>query len=215
MTLKRRILVFVDGYNLYHGICDEVKKSKGRDNFLKWVDIGKLAVILVGEPSYEMLGTLYFSAYADHRPTAKGRHRVYVAALKMQGAVVIMGKFKKRKRRCKICGKSFIGHEEKETDVNIAIHMMEACYDRSCNEIFLISGDTDMVGPIKLIKKRFPEITIRILAPPNRGNSELRQIADDFKQITRQHVADSLLPKAVTAGGKTITRPPEYDPPKR
>jgi hypothetical protein len=63
----------------------------------------------------------YFSAYAVWQPRKVGRHIAYVKALRAVGVTVVLGQFKQKDRRCPACNHTWVGHEEKETDVNIAI----------------------------------------------------------------------------------------------
>jgi hypothetical protein len=39
MKNKRRVLVLVDGYNLYHGLCDMQGDIPGDRNHAKWLDL--------------------------------------------------------------------------------------------------------------------------------------------------------------------------------
>ena len=129
MVKKCRVIIMVDGYNLYHGI-EKIKTSSGDTRHdLKWVSLPKLMHQFIDPAHHEIVEIKYFSAYADWKIDAKNRHRAYVAALKNDGVTVIMGQFKKRVRWCRNCNSRFDGYEEKKTDVNIATEMMAAGYE--------------------------------------------------------------------------------------
>jgi uncharacterized LabA/DUF88 family protein len=40
-------------------------------------------------------------------------------------------------------------HEEKETDVNIAVEMFDAAHRDVFDDIYIVSADTDLAGAIK------------------------------------------------------------------
>jgi uncharacterized LabA/DUF88 family protein len=46
--------------------------------------------------------------------------------------------------------------EEKRTDVNIAVSMLDDAYQDACDQFVLISGDSDLVPGVSTIRTRFP-----------------------------------------------------------
>lgn len=208
MTTKKQVLVLIDGYNLYHGIDDL------EQDHLKWVNIEKLTNVYIDENVHTVIGIKYFTSYATWRQEEYKRHRKYVRALSTTKVEIILGRFKKKNIKCKICEKEFSKHEEKETDVNIAVHMIDAAHSDEVDYIILISGDTDLSPAIKFIKGNYPEKIIKIIAPPRRANSEMRRIGDRFIEIKTFHLADNLFPAEIqTDDGKIIIRPDKYAPP--
>jgi hypothetical protein len=67
---------------------------------------------------------LYFSAYPDWLPQSKKRHIQYVKAISAFGVKPVLGKFKSKDKRCPTCECKWNGHEEKETDVNTVLAML-------------------------------------------------------------------------------------------
>ena len=61
---KKRVVGFVDGFNMYHAI-DELGLPH-----LKWLNLWELCKIFVPESHFELRDVLYFSAYATWRPDA-------------------------------------------------------------------------------------------------------------------------------------------------
>ena len=129
-----RVIAFVDGFNLYHAI-DDLKQ-----NHLKWVNLWVLCANFAPQPLLQLTKVHYFSAYATWKPSSYKRHREYVKALVAAGVVPVMGKFKEKTRTCPDCHQTRIYHEEKETDVNIALALLTGAlkdeYDRA-----LLIGD--------------------------------------------------------------------------
>lgn len=161
----------------------------------------------------------YFSAYATWRSSAFARHRAYVRALKANNVTPIMGKFKEKIRSCHKCGNRWLDHEEKETDVNIALHLLHDAFQDKFDRALLISGDSDLAPAVRTVLSGHPKKTIRVLAPPGRSYSwDLVHATGGIKnakKIMEVHLVQSLLPEVLyLREGTEIIRPAEYDPHK-
>lgn len=199
-----RVAVYVDGFNLYHAIDD-----LGEDH-LKWVNLQALSeAIKKDDQTIEMVK--YFSAYATWKVGEYRRHQAYVGALEAYGVLPIMGRFKEKQMLCRACGNRYTAHEEKETDVNIGVHLVaDAICDRF-DTAFVISADTDLTAAVKKARAEAPGKKISIVAPPGRF-SRNREFKPLFA-ITKGKIRVSLLPETVTtATGRVINRPPQYKP---
>jgi len=211
--LPIRVAAFIDGFNLYHAICDL------RANHLKWLDLRKLCKVFAPSPSFDLIQVNYFSAYATWKPDPYRRHREYIKALEADYVNVVLGKFKEKSKRCFSCGATWMDHEEKETDVNIALSLLDGAYRDSYDRAVIISADSDLAPAVRLVKTLFPRKSIRILTPVGRYHSlDLMNAAGgkgNATFITRMHVERSLLPEKVYTSDGTIVaiRPIEYLPP--
>jgi len=101
-------------------------------------------------------------------------HQNYLKALESENIKVVLGKFKKVTKRCLIgcngnTSNTFETFEEKETDVNIAIHLLEHGLTNKFDKAIIISGDSDLIPPIKRIRELFPKKIIGCVIPKN-GN---------------------------------------------
>lgn len=214
MQKKRRVLVLIDGYNMYHGISDVCFRAAQNANHLKWVDLRRLMLGFTSKPHHILVDVIYFTAYAYWQPDALARHNVYVRALVNSGVKVVLGRFKKKSKKCKQCSTRTFSYEEKETDVNIAVEMIDAAHKNLFDDLYIVSGDTDLVSTIQRIKTDFPEKRIKVFAPPLRGNYEMRRVGHRFREIEPRHLADALFPARIeTKSGSDIIRPPDYAPP--
>jgi len=205
-----RIACFVDGFNLYHAL------ARLRRPHLKWLDLAALMQKYIRPRSQRMERIYHFSAFADWLPAARRRHHAYVAALEARGVTVVMGKFKSKDRWCPRCARSWRGHEEKETDVNLAIGMLDGAYRDEFEHALLVSRDSDLVPAIRLMRVRFPEKGLTLVAPPLAGHSvEMIEHVTAKTKMTLRQLEQSLLPAEIrNAEGKVIaTRPAEYAPP--
>jgi uncharacterized LabA/DUF88 family protein len=210
-----RVHCYIDGFNLYHAIDDMQRASRGKLNYLKWLDLGKLMAVFTDPKVHKIDAIKYFSAYATWKPKQHERHQIYVKALQSTGIQPIMGQFKEKDIYCPECTLTHKGHEEKESDVNIAVHLISDAYEDRFDHAFIVSRDSDLVGPIKYIRDRFPKKRVKIIAPPLRRHSkELWALANSQASIAKEHLERCQFPETVldSNGAKVCTRPDSYAP---
>jgi hypothetical protein len=199
-----RIIAYVDGFNLYHAI-DDLNRPR-----LKWLDLQAL-IMSIARSGEVVLEVNYFSAFATWRPDAHKRHIEYVKALEHSGVSCIMGHFKSKQRTCRSCGAVWTQHEEKETDVHIAVRIVvDACEDRYDRAI-IITADSDLLPALNVVKSRFPSKQLFVAAPPRRF-SHARGLRPAI-EITSGRLAKCLLPRTAIdpATGRTqFMRPVSY-----
>jgi hypothetical protein len=191
--------------HLYHAI-DELGKPH-----LKWLDLHALASSLCGT-NESLQGVFYFTAHATWLPKSVGRHIEYIAALRHVGVRCVVGHFKEKKRQCNACKAQWIGHEEKETDVAMAVQIVADAFRNEFDRALVISADSDLGPSIKMVKKHFPEKAVNVIAPPGRFGH-----ARDLKpilQLTSGKLAKCLLPEHAdrTDGSRIFQRPSAYAP---
>ena len=208
-----RVTAFVDGFNLYHAV-----DSLGLHH-LKWVNLCGLCEQFAPRPRFDLTQVLYFSAFATWRPDAYKRHREYLTASRAAGVTPVMGRFKQREKFCFKCGHSWLHHEEKETDVNIALHLVRGAFVDTYDCALLVSGDSDLVPAVRMVLRDFPKKEVRVIAPIGRGYSmDLYNAAGGRKHCRKMksiHMERSLFPHEVPdADGKIVAiRPGKYEPP--
>ncbi|HEX6860932.1 MAG TPA: NYN domain-containing protein [Caulobacteraceae bacterium] len=206
-----RVACFIDGFNLYHSL----KRLKAQH--LKWVDLHKLMCRQIAARSERVSAVYYFSAFADWLPAERQRHEEYVRALESTGVQPILGQFKEKDRSCKTCGAHWKGHEEKETDVNIALWLINEAYRDTYDKALIVSRDSDLKPALQMVRSQFAEKELTVVAPPNSGHSnDLIGVAHSKRKITVAQVADCLFPQQVlcpTNGTVLATRPAKFDPP--
>lgn len=216
-------MAFVDGFNLYHAIDDldidpKTKRPLRQKQHLKWLDLRALASAFVPPSREEVVAVHYFSAFATWLPDAYQRHLDYVRALESTGTHVVMGNFKKKYRQCNQCNTRWLGHEEKESDVNLALYLLDMAYQDAYDKAFLITADTDLVPAIKMVRQRFPQKEVIALIPKSRFQNamELRQACNSASRIEEQHLERNLFPAVISLpDGAVIARPAKYQPPKQ
>jgi uncharacterized LabA/DUF88 family protein len=200
-----RTIVYIDGFNLYHAIDDLGEPH------LKWVDLWSLSEKLL-RGDQQLTAVKYFTAYATWRPASYRRHQRYVAALEARGVTPVIGRFKAKSVRCQAkCHQTYMTHEEKETDVNIGVHLIADALKDRFDRALIISADTDLNSAVRLTRAEAPGKRIDLVAPPGRKG---RNSAALF-EVTKGRVRSSLLPARIQRpDGQAIQRPTEYDPPE-
>jgi uncharacterized LabA/DUF88 family protein len=214
---KIRVACYIDGFNVYHAIDDMSRVQRGKLNYLKWVDLWSLMERFIDPNVHEIRAINYFSAYMTWHPDREARHRQYVKALEARGVKTVMGRFKEKDAYCKNCKTTYMAREEKESDVNIATHLISDAYEDEFDQAFLVSNDSDLLGPLRLLRSRFPKKRLKIIAPPLRRHSkELWALGTHRAAIKPEHLERCLFPAEVRDAGSNVIaqRPPEYDPPQ-
>ena len=189
----------------------------GQD-YLKWVDLRKLASFFLDPRLHDLSAIYYFSAYATWRPAAFRRYKAYVQALKAAGVTPVMSEFYEKTAWYARCHASWKAHEEKQSDVKIALWMLDHAYQDKYDRALLISRDSDLSPAVRMIGERFPEKKIYVIAPPNRRHSkELAKTVPrkHLKSVKRIHIERALFAAQIFSADGTLaaTRPAKYDPP--
>jgi uncharacterized LabA/DUF88 family protein len=144
---------------------------------------------------------------------------------------VVEGNFKKKTVEClhPDCPnperRFFKTREEKRTDVNMAIEMLDDAYQSRCDRLVLISGDSDLVPALELIGTRFPAAKINVYIPVRENapigerkrsyKKELRSVATTVRELPSQLLAKSQFPNPVILpDGTAVYRPAGWEFPK-
>ena len=206
----QRVVCLIDGLNLYHAISALSRPE------LKWVDLRNLSKVFLKSHSEKLSGVFYFSAYAEHISESSQKcQKAHVRALELTNVTTILGHFKEKNRKCPSCSHRWIGHEEKETDVNIALFLLNLAYQNAFDRAVVISNDSDLAPAIRMVRKYFPQKRITTVSPPHYFHSrELIQASSDKTKVSVEHLERCLLPPIVMDASRLITvrRPSEYTP---
>ena len=207
--MSKRAGFYFDGFNVYHAV------SALRAPHLKWMSYVRLAGMLARrDETVEFVKV--FTALPHHVPHSIQRFRGFRAATEAEGAQCVMGDFKKKWTKCKKCKQDFMGFEEKQTDVSIAIHLLADCVDAKMDVAYVVSTDSDFIPAIEMIVNRGCPIEIVTVATPGRVHcKEMLALSQRKALVTRRMVESCLLPERVVRRDGTLaaTRPAEYDPP--
>jgi uncharacterized LabA/DUF88 family protein len=203
----RRIIFFIDGFNVYHALEDDIQYHKH-----KWLNYAALSKCYITKKD-TIERVLYFTAYAHWNPSKVARHKVFIKALELEGVEIVFGKFKKRTKKCRLCYKIYSTFEEKQTDVNIAIKLFQHAIDDDFDRAIIMSGDGDLIPAIKEVKKTFPAKEIGLVIPIGRRSEELKQECDFHMKMKQKHLTASQFPPTIVidpAKNIVLHRPPTW-----
>lgn len=185
ITTIERVVVYVDGFNLYFGM-----REAGFDHY-RWLNLKKLVENLL-QPNQELRQIKYFTSRVNNNIDKQKRQSTYIDALESVNVKVIYGKYQDGAIECNRCGHIWLNAKEKMTDVNIATHIIMDAYKDKYDMAMLISGDSDLVPPIKAVHENFNTKRVLIAFPPKRQNSSMALVAKGSLIIGRKKLADSL-----------------------
>ena len=183
-----RTVFLIDGFNLYHSVRQASDDLGGRST--RWLDIDALCKSYLHTISKDarLEGTYYFSALAHHltatNPDTTKRHEAFIECLEETGVEVELARFKRKKVKFRVlgdrgdyCAGELRRYEEKETDVAIAVKLLELLFTDSCDTAMLVTGDTDLAPAVRAAQRLFPEKDVRFAFPYRRHNKELKDLA--------------------------------------
>ena len=211
-------IVYIDGLNLYYSL----KRTP-----YKWLNVKKLTENILNPSLHKILNNKYFTAISVKSESTQ-KQDIYLQALKtLKNIEIIYGKHKKRRIKGKLIkhdqksNKEIITDktvkifkpEEKETDVNIASHIVYDVCKENIDCVVLLSNDTDLKTPLKFVKYRLSKKVV-IITPtkelenpgdpilPNKSHIELRKLSQVNLSIKEYHLKNSQFPDVVSGISK-------------
>lgn len=204
-----RTYVYVDGFNLFYGAL--------KNTPYKWLDINKLCQLLL--PGHDITQIKYFSAQVKPRPNKpdQGNNQAfYFRALRtLPNVEIILGHFLSSTVRMRVASPppstiKVVKTEEKGSDVNIAAHLVSDAYEKRFDVAVLITNDSDLATPIKIVKDRVG-LPVGIINPSPRKFAHFLNTHATFKKRVRKGVlAASQFPPSLTDGQGTFRKPPSW-----
>jgi len=199
-----RVVVYVDGFNMYFGMMDAGFEK------LRWLDLDALVKDLL-LPNQQLAQVKYFTSRVSNNPDKQKRQTTYIEALESKGVKIYYGNYQRDSEECKRCGNIWPTYNEKMTDVNIATQILIDAYEDKYDMAMLISGDSDLVPPMKAVHELFNKKRVFVAFPPKRHNQSVALIAKGSMIIGRKKIADNQFAEEVTKkGGYVLRQPSEW-----
>lgn len=203
-----RVHVYVDGFNLYYRAL--------RGTHYKWLNPVALARrVLAPTDTVEMLR--YFTARVRARavdPDAPRRQQIYLNALAtIPETRCHFGRFlAKTKMRPLVANPAqFVevhDTEEKGSDVNLAVHLLNDAWRDRFDAALVMSQDTDLAEPIRMVSTDLNLPVGLVWLDGGRPNGALANAASFVRHINSTDLAASQLPNPlVRPDGTVITKP--------
>ena len=211
--MPQRIIAYIDGYNLYHGLKDATKPNPKKPNSsiwkrYYWINLFELSRSLLSK-EHHLSKVKYFTARVSSPPDRVKRQTTFLEALTtVDDLQIYEGQFKREDHICRKCNATYKISHEKMTDVNIAVQMLEDAFQDNYDVALLISADSDLVLPVLAVKRLFPDKRIIVAFPPRRFSNELRNSVDGIRTIDERRLRKSLFPNQVIGKNGTILNNP-------
>lgn len=228
-----RTTIYIDGYNLYY--------SRLKGTSYKWLDIVALfrdRILSSQDPNAEVVAVKYFTApvkasYARHGKASEEAQTQYLRALRSRydGLIEIIHGFHifeptslpthnkgEDPRKDNVTPVWMI--EEKQTDVNIALHAYHDAVRGKCEQLVICSNDSDMEPAVRMIRDDVPGVKIGLVMPL-RGKDDPgmkrppNQRLTQYAHWVRHHIRDdeleqSQLPPNVQTKKKPASKPKHW-----
>ena len=206
-----RTVVYVDGFNFYYGAV--------RGTRYKWLDPVALFGKVLGAQN-AIVTVKYFTARVQptpNDPEVNVRQDAYLRALQAHCPLVELhyGHFLRHEVRMEHANPppqsvSVWKNEEKGSDVNLALHVLNDAWRDAYDCAVIVSNDSDLAESLRLVKTQHRKIigVVTPGAPTRKTSRQLSQYADFVKTIRTWMLESSQLPDPIP--GTTIRKPTKW-----
>ena len=203
-----RTFVYVDGFNLYYGAL--------RGTPWRWLDPVALFEKVL-QPHHNIIAVKYFAARVSGThgdPSKPQRQNAYLRAVQRfrPEVEVYFGHFLSHTVRMPLAKPAgsrrtaeVVRTEEKGSDVNLAVHLLNDAWLDLYDCAVVVSNDSDLAEAMRLVKRHRGKL-IGLVTPGNRGPSrQLLAHAGFARRIRASGLQNSQLPDPIP--GTNIRKP--------
>jgi len=214
-----RTYIYIDGFNFYYGVV--------KDTPYKWLDFMALFKKVLS-PKHDILAIKYFTAIVTGKldPKQPVRQKTFIRALEkhIPQLAVHYGQFNSHTINAPlaypISDKTFGKHikfaniiktEEKGSDVNLAVHVLNDAWRDVYDCAVIVSNDSDLAESLRLIKEQNKKMIGVIYPSTNRKrhpSKALTKYANFTKGIFESSLKACQLPDPIP--GTTISKPTDW-----
>lgn len=192
-----RARVYVDGFNLYY------RALKGTP--YRWLNIVELAKRLLDRDDI-IDHVRYFTARVKARatdPDAPRRQHIYLSTLAtLPNVTTHYGRFlaKTKVRPLANNPRSYVevlDSEEKGSDVNLAVHLVNDGWRRSYDVALILSQDTDLAEAMRIVKEELGLKIGLVSLDGKEPNANLAGVASFVRHISKSDLVASQFPNPI------------------
>jgi hypothetical protein len=191
-----RAFVYVDGFNLYYRAL--------KNTPFKWLNLAALARRLL-DATDTVECVRYFTARVRARsgdPGAPRRQQILFNALATESSVAFhYGRFltKTKMRPLVSTGKFVEIHdtEEKGSDVNLAVHLLNDGWHGRYDVALVLSQDTDLIEPLRIASKELHKIVGLVWLDGRRPDPYLVAASSFVRHLSRADLAAAQFPNPI------------------
>ncbi len=206
-----RTRIYIDGFNLYYGCL--------KNTPYKWLDLKVLCKYLL-EEHHEIEKIKYFTArvkQTNRNKTAPQEQQSYVRALEhyIPEVSTYYGHFSRHTVRMENANPppntlEVVKTEEKGSDVNLAVHLLNDGWRDLFDCAIIISNDSDMAESMKLVREYHHEKVLGLFTPgqKTRTSEQLKRYAHFVRKIRKSVLQKSQLPESIP--NTNIAKPSDW-----
>jgi len=195
LAYRVKTSVYIDAFNLYYG------SLKGTP--YKWLNVAELCRLAL-RPHHRFHRFRYFTAHVSPRPGDPGqpaRQQAYLRAIRtIPNLTVHLGHFLTHVVSMPVAGPGptryvdVLKTEEKGSDVNLAIHLINDAHRNDFECAVIVSNDSDLVEAVRIVKDDLGKPVLVLNPHKERPSVELRRHASFFKTIRKHLLTRSQFP---------------------
>ena len=203
-----KLNVYIDGFNLYYG------SLKGTP--YKWLNVDKMCQLLFPKATINKIK--YFTARVIARPHDPGqpiRQNFYFRALEtLPNLDLVEGQFLVSRPFMSLASDpskrvQVIKTEEKGSDVNMGVHLLNVGYKKEYDSAVIITNDSDLAEAMRIVQTEL-KLKVGIANSKKRPAFKLKQQASFIKQIRKGVLNASQFPKILTDKQGTFHKPASW-----
>jgi len=206
-----RVFAYIDGFNLYYRAL--------RPTNHKWLDPIRLVERIL-DPADTVEAVRYFTARVSSRAgsiNAPKKQQIYLSALGTLPKIRIhYGRFlPKTKRRPLVSDPTkFVeihDTEEKGSDVNLAVHLINDGWHRRYDLALLLSQDSDLIEPVRLVTGDLKLKVGLVWLDGGNPSNHFKEAATFVRHVTKSDLSAAQFPDPVVRpGGRSILKPSDW-----
>lgn len=176
---------------------------------MKWLDLNRLCrSVICARYGILLTKTVFCTAVPSAPQDVAERHRTYNNALRSQGVSIVEGHH--------IVDPDSGKRVEKQSDINVALHLVKDASDGIFDCAFILSSDSDQAATAKVYREWFPQKWLVGVSPPgNKVPDKIKTYADAHFELTLSDLEKCIFDHPLIGkSGKPIPRPINYNPPK-
>ena len=202
-----RTYIYVDGFNLYYGAV--------KDTPYKWLDLKTLFQYRL-DPKHDIQAIKYFTALVSGKrdPDKPLRQKTFLRALQkyIPELSIHYGHFLSHVVSAPLAKPTgsrrftdIIKTEEKGSDVNLALHVLNDAWLDKYDCAVIVSNDSDLAEALRLVKKQHKKVLGLFIPWRSHPSKELMQYANFTKWLRKGVLSKSQLPSPIP--GTTLFKP--------
>jgi hypothetical protein len=211
-----RVNVYIDAFNFYYGLKNMMQVDSDWRKFY-WIDFFKLFDLFMQQP--QQLQKVYYFTTPPNNVLKRARQQLLLQANRQVNSnkfEFVKGKFVDKHMICPVCNANYTVPEEKRTDVNISIRMINDCALDVTDTLILVTADSDLLSTVQFINQNHHAKNVRVFFPPQCFSYDLNNYVkrNGGKVVKLAHskgkFVSSVMTDVVSSGSNSYAIPPEW-----